>query len=246
MTSLYRSRWTTSPHTSVRVRPASRLSDSLIATGGQAVISVQLFSLELSLELIRMPPKKSIRQARKKAPSADKSPPASSPTSLDLSGNNGFDVPAKKRATAADNAKAITALQADMSSITGLLTQISQKLCGPAEPPQPVYISEADPENYAPPTRGRLQERHTDPHCTFSAPSPARETVRDRHVSITDTYKPVKKEIISSDTFPRFLHHMCLSDNTILTRCPVELAADSQIDNVFLLPVQIPFTCGLV
>ena len=57
---------------------------------------------------------------------------------------------------------------------------------------------------------------------------------------MTDAYKPAKTEIIASDTFPRF------RDNTILTHCPVELAADSQIDAVFLLPVRVAFSCGLV
>ena len=41
-------------------------------------------------------------------------------------------------------------------------------------------------------------------------------------------------------------HHTCLSDNTVLTRCPLELPANSQKDSIFFLPIRVPLGGWLI
>ena len=74
--------------------------------------------------------------------------------------------------------------------MTGLLTNLTQRLCpdpAPAEYQTTRNIPEADPENYGP--RGRTTERHQDAHRTWSAPRPA-SPPRDRHPSAPPPSSP--------------------------------------------------------
>ena len=131
-----------------------------------------------------MPPKRSTRSARP----VQRSP---EPAPVDLpglqDGQHGGRLPAKKKPTVAENAKAIQAMQADLSSMTGLLTTLTHRLCPASTPESPRQVPEADPANYAP--RGRPLERHPDPQRTWSAPRPD-SPCRDRHPSAPPVASP--------------------------------------------------------
>ena len=141
-----------------------------------------------------MPPKRATRASR----NTPKSPqpqqpvrPAQGTPAPQQAGQDGEHVPAKKKPTTADNARAIHAMQAEMSTMTGLLSHLTQRLC-PEPPPSvpeqpPSIIPEANPENYAP--RGRATERHADPYRAWSAPRPS-SPYRDRHPSAPKPSSP--------------------------------------------------------
>ena len=127
-----------------------------------------------------MPPKRSARAARSATKATQEQ---TSPTSLQGdSPTNGGPVPAKKRLTTAENAKAIQGMQAELSTMAGLLTTLTTRLC--PDSPADVPTIEGDPENYTRP-RGRTADRHQDPHRTWSGPSTDRQqgSDRDRHPS---------------------------------------------------------------
>ena len=139
-----------------------------------------------------MPPKKPGRPARGKK---NLSPVQSLEGDVDddaPGGQDGDPLPAKKRPTVADNAKSIQSMQADISTMSGMLSQLTQRLCAetPEAPqtthvapaPSPATAAAADPEAY---TRGRARTAaHAGDTCRpVSVPSPPKQTSRDRHTS---------------------------------------------------------------
>ena len=136
-----------------------------------------------------MPPERSTRSSR---PSPATQAPTT-PESGHRMDQDGGPVPAtqgKKMTTTTENAKAIQAMQSDLSNMSGMLVVLTQRLC--PEPMSPGLqgqqpVPEADPGNYLP--RGRLLERYTDGHQTWSAPQPD-SPHRDQHPSAPPRLSP--------------------------------------------------------
>ena len=117
-----------------------------------------------------MPPKLSARAARSTTKVDTTLLPGDSPTN----GGPGL--------TTTENVKAIQGMQAELSTMAGLLTILTTHLC--PDSPMEAPIIEGDPENYTR-QRGRTAERHQDPHRMLSGPSIDRQQRcdRDRHPS---------------------------------------------------------------
>ena len=102
-----------------------------------------------AISTLNMPPKRSARNSSNAQNSGQEPDLAHSPPE---GSQHGDPVPAKKRPTVADNARAIHTMELQMGSMAVLLNRIAENVCPPTERSEPPVSAptfpEADPENY--------------------------------------------------------------------------------------------------
>ena len=143
----------------------------------------------------------------------DKNHRPPTPTSHALATVNGIQdgglIPAKKRPTVADNARAIDAMGSELASITSLLHQLVGKTVEvplSPSPPAPAAGAEADPQYYLPATRGRQLSRHNEVRHS-SAPSPHNDHPSDRAPDVpSQEYYPSWPRSSSSSNAREYVH----------------------------------------